>query len=299
MATLTCLVLRRMAPLLALLTLVQISAFGQTPVTNDPPQYGPFNVVLLPDGDGAKKTLLKDDSVLRPDSPWTLSAWVRGEEPEKASSLVVGVGEPGEEFPRYLAVDGAHLLLWLGQDNVLSGGARLDPLKWHMLAATFDGTLFRLYNDGAQVASGKLDLGSVSPILQIGPPVLPAQTWRHFGGHVAGATLQRSALTSDEIRQLCAAPTRILVDRVRRGFSTLVLPDAWASRLPKSSGPSYAPAQQSSFLTAGRSQRNQGGGCSRHGQRCGMGSRARLVPDACPGSLRGWDGRLATGLQDG
>jgi Exo-beta-D-glucosaminidase Ig-fold domain/Glycosyl hydrolases family 2/Concanavalin A-like lectin/glucanases superfamily/Glycosyl hydrolases family 2, sugar binding domain/Glycosyl hydrolases family 2, TIM barrel domain len=206
MATLTCLVLRRMAPLLALLTLVQISAFGQTPVTNDPPQYGPFNVVLLPDGDGAKKTLLKDDSVLRPDSPWTLSAWVRGEEPEKASSLVVGVGEPDEEFPRYLAVDGAHLLLWLGQDNVLSGGARLDPLKWHMLAATFDGTLFRLYNDGAQVASGKLDLGSVSPILQIGPPVLPAQTWRHFGGHVAGATLQRSALTSDEIRQLAQHP---------------------------------------------------------------------------------------------
>ena len=47
---------------------VSKTAQAQASVTNDPPFYGPFNVVLLPDGDGVKKLLLKDDSVLRADS---------------------------------------------------------------------------------------------------------------------------------------------------------------------------------------------------------------------------------------
>ena len=49
----------------------------------------------------------------------------------------------------------------------------LTPGKWHLLAATFDGEEFHLYSDGVQVAGGKLDLGSVSPELQIAPPVFP------------------------------------------------------------------------------------------------------------------------------
>ena len=58
-------------------------AFAQAPVTNDPPYYGPYNGVFLADGDGLKKSLAKDDSVLRADSPWTLYAWVRAEEQAK------------------------------------------------------------------------------------------------------------------------------------------------------------------------------------------------------------------------
>ena len=47
-----------------------IGAYSQT-LTNDPPSYGPFNGTFLPDGDGLKKPLVKDDSVLRADSPWS------------------------------------------------------------------------------------------------------------------------------------------------------------------------------------------------------------------------------------
>src|ERR1700685_4681495 len=70
--------------------------FAQAQVTNDPSSYGPFSAVFLVDGDGLKKPLVKDDSVLRADSPWSLYGWVRPIEALKAPSLVGGMGDPEE-----------------------------------------------------------------------------------------------------------------------------------------------------------------------------------------------------------
>ena len=120
--------------------------------------------MFLPDGDGLKKPLVKNDSVLRADSPWSFYAWVKPAEASHALTLVAGFGDPTDEFSRYLALDGDHLILWMGKDNSLSGPATLAPGKWHFLAATFDGEEFHLYSDGTQVASGKADLGSVSTL---------------------------------------------------------------------------------------------------------------------------------------
>jgi hypothetical protein len=184
-----------------------VRANCQASVTNDPPFYGPFNAVFLPDGDGLKKPLVKTDSVLRADSPWSLYGWVKPAEALKTTSLIAGFGDPTEEFSRYLALDGAHVILWIGKDNGLSGSAALAPGKWHFLAATFNGEEFRLYSDGSQVASGKLDLGSVSPVLLMAPPSSPSQNWRHFGGSIASLTLVRRALSGDEVKQLSQTPT--------------------------------------------------------------------------------------------
>ena len=59
-----------------------------------PPFYGPFNAVFLPDGDGLKKPLAKNDSVLLADSPWSIYAWVKPAEALKLPSLVAGLGDP-------------------------------------------------------------------------------------------------------------------------------------------------------------------------------------------------------------
>ena len=64
---------------LALLIFVLVSGGvftlrAQLPVTNDPPVYGPYNGVFLPDGDGLRKPLVEHDTVLLADSPWTLYA---------------------------------------------------------------------------------------------------------------------------------------------------------------------------------------------------------------------------------
>ncbi len=176
------------------------AAEAQMPVTNDPPFYGPFNAVFLPDGEGLKKPMV------RADSPWSLFGWVRTEEPVSAPSLIAGFGDPAEEYSRYLAVDGSHVTLWMGKDNSLSGSSKLAIGKWHLLAATFDGELFRIYSDGAEVGHGKLDLGSVSGTLQIAPPLAPSAEWRHFGGRIAGLKLVRSAITADEVKQLFQQP---------------------------------------------------------------------------------------------
>ncbi|HSZ60816.1 MAG TPA: LamG-like jellyroll fold domain-containing protein [Terriglobales bacterium] len=200
------------------------SSYGQTPVTNDPPYYGPFNAEFLAGGDGLKKVLLKDDSVLRADSPWSLYAWVRPAEAAKGMTLVAGIGDVNDEFSRYFGLDGDRAILWMGSDNSLSGAAAIDPGKWHFLAATFDGEKFRLYSDGAQVASGTLDLGSVSAVLEMAPvasvaasQVAPLQhggplpaagnlAWQHFGGEIALLTLLRRPLSADEVKQLFHEP---------------------------------------------------------------------------------------------
>jgi hypothetical protein len=188
------------------LLVTAVSSFSQIPVTNDPPYYGPFNAWLFPDGDGLKKPLVKDDSVLRADSPWSLYGWVKPAEALKAPSLVAGLGDPAEEFSRYLASDGQQAILWMGKDNSLSGAASLTPGKWHFLAATFDGEEFHLYSDGVQVAGGKLDLGSVSPELEMAPAFSPAPDWQHFGGAVASLTLLRTALSGAEVKKLFQKP---------------------------------------------------------------------------------------------
>jgi Exo-beta-D-glucosaminidase Ig-fold domain/Concanavalin A-like lectin/glucanases superfamily/Glycosyl hydrolases family 2/Glycosyl hydrolases family 2, sugar binding domain/Glycosyl hydrolases family 2, TIM barrel domain len=182
-----------------------IGAYSQS-VSNDPPSYGPFNGTFLPDGDGLKKALVKDDWVLRADSRWSLYGWVKYEQTPKAPTLIAGIGDPTEEYSRYLALDDGHLFLWMGKDNSLSGPAALGPGKWHFLAATFDGNEFRLYNDGEQVAHGKLDLGSVSPSLQMAPPFFPLASWQHFGGKIASLNLIGKTLTDNEIKQLNREP---------------------------------------------------------------------------------------------
>jgi hypothetical protein len=183
-----------------------VPGFSQTSVTNDPPFYGPFNASFLADGDGLKKPLVKDDSVLRADSPWTLFAWIKPAEAVKGQSLIAGMGDPAEEFSRYLALDHGHAILWAGKDNSLAGAAALAPGKWHFVAATFDGEQFRLYSDGAQVAVGKLDLGSVSSELQMAPAFFPDSNWQHFGGMIASLTLQRRSLSDAEIEDLFQKP---------------------------------------------------------------------------------------------
>jgi hypothetical protein len=175
--------------------------------TNDPPSYGPYNAIFLADGEGLHKPLVEHDSVLRADSPWSLYCWMRTDVTPRAPSLLAGIGNPAEEYPRYLALDANQLILWMGKDNSLTAPAVLSSAKWHFLAATFDGNEFHLYSDGARIGSGKLDLGSVSPVLHIAPSNSPGLNGQqHFGGKIASLTFLRRALDADEIKQLHQHP---------------------------------------------------------------------------------------------
>ena len=120
--------------------------------------------------------------------------------------MIAGLGDPSEEFPRYLALDNGHASLWIGKNNALAGTANLPPGQWHFLAASFDGQQFNVYSDGSKVAAGTLDTGSVSPVLEIAPPAPVSAELHHFGGTVASLTVLRRALSADEIKQLASSP---------------------------------------------------------------------------------------------
>ncbi|MGA8232357.1 MAG: LamG-like jellyroll fold domain-containing protein [Candidatus Acidiferrales bacterium] len=179
---------------------------AQIPIENDPAQYGPYNGVFMSGGEGLREPLLEHDTVLRADSAWTLSCWVRVDEPVKFPTLIAGLGNVADEYPRYLSLDADSLSLWMGKDNILSGSIALTPLQWHFLAAAFDGTEFHLYSDGEEVAHGALVLGSVSPILQMAPAPLPWPNGEHFGGKIAALVLLRKALSAAHLKKLYQSP---------------------------------------------------------------------------------------------
>jgi hypothetical protein len=174
--------------------------------TNDPPYYGAYNGVFLAGGDELKKHLVKNDTVLRADSPWSLYAWIRMAEAPKGAVLIAGVGDPGEEYSRYLGVDGEKLFYWGGKDATFSGTAGLALGKWQFVAATFDGLEVQIYANGVRVAGDKLDAGRVSPLLVMAPAQFPTQENRHFSGKISGLTVLRSALTGEELKELYAKP---------------------------------------------------------------------------------------------
>jgi hypothetical protein len=196
----------------AILGLLAIGLFSgvlaaQGPITNDPPQYGPYNAKFLIGGDGLKAPLGEHDTVLLADSAWSLYCWVRLEEPLQGPTLVAGIGETDEEYPRYLGADAHSLFLWMGNENSLRAPVTLVPGEWHLLAATFDGKEFRLYLDDAQAATGALVLGSVGPVIQMAPPALPWTDGQHFGGAIASLVLVRQALNDGAIKQLYEHPS--------------------------------------------------------------------------------------------
>jgi len=174
--------------------------------SNDPPSYGPYNGDFLAGGDELKKHLVKSDTVLRADSPWSLYAWVWMGEVPKGAVLIAGLGDPGEEYSRYLGVDGEGLFYWGGRDATFSGTAGIGTGKWQFVAATFDGQEVQIYASGLKVASGRLDTGRVSPLLVIAPAQFPAQENRHFAGKIAGLTVLRRALTDEELKEIYRKP---------------------------------------------------------------------------------------------
>jgi hypothetical protein len=188
------------------------TALGQRIPTNTPPQYGPYNAVFLEGGDGLRIPLAnKTDTVLLPDTAWTLSCWYNSGLPANGRELLAGVGDVTAEYPRYLALEPGKVSLWLGAGNELSGQeAALEPGAarpgWHLVTATFDGSEFALYSDGHAVAKGTLTLGTATPVLQIAPPVMVAAQTQHFSGKVASFQLLRRALTAAEVRVMDQTP---------------------------------------------------------------------------------------------
>ncbi len=226
-------------------------AHAQT--TNDPAFYGPYNGIFLPDGEGLSKKLTPNDTVLEADAPWTLYAWVDSSETITRPTLIAGAGDPEDEYSRYLAIAPGKLILRIGKDNSLEAPLTIGASQWHLIAATFDGESFHLFSDGAQVASGKLVLGSVSGELGIAPSSLPEAGWAHFGGKIAGLTLMRESIPAAAIAGIYSKGSDNLLAEYEEGSKPWPVQTRGqagyrapqdGSEMPRSKAPFSAPVAQ-------------------------------------------------------
>ncbi len=171
-----------------------------------PQSYGPYSGHFLSGGIGLTKPLPAADPILKASTPWTLSAWVEFSTPTTKSVLIAGAGDPEDEDSRFFAIADGRPALRFGDGHLIRSKAPLDGLGWHLLAASFDGNTARLYVDGAEVADGPLRAGPIQPQMMMAPVESPCvETFCvHFGGRIARFTLNRKALSAQDIAALAA-----------------------------------------------------------------------------------------------
>lgn len=169
-----------------------------------PAFYGPYSGIFLGGGLGSVKPLVNDDRILTATAPWTISCWLRTAETHNGPTLIAGMGDPLQEYSRFLAVQQGRLAFRMAKDEVIESSATLTPGDWRFVAATFDGSVIRLYLDGQQVGNGTLAPGRIEPSVRLAPEDIP---WGyHFGGKIAQLMIARRALSPAEVADLRAHP---------------------------------------------------------------------------------------------
>src|SRR5882762_5439279 len=68
------------------------------------PPNGPYNGVFRSGGPGLNKPADPKDTAFEATSPWSLYCWFQDWKVGSASTLLAGVGDPSEEYSRYLGV---------------------------------------------------------------------------------------------------------------------------------------------------------------------------------------------------
>ncbi len=210
----------RFAPVVAVLTLAAAPAFAQYGGGTYhvlPPEYGPFNAHILAGGDGLEKPLPPTDPLLKAVTPWSMTAWVEMPAASTKLTLIAGAGDARDEESRFFAMMNGRPALWFGKDNVLVANAAPAAGPWHLLAATFDGEIARLYCDGAEVAKGTLLYARVAAKVSIAPVESAALDAAPFGGHIAEFTLSRAVLSDAQIAAMAKQQPEFALIRYEEG----------------------------------------------------------------------------------
>jgi hypothetical protein len=203
------------------------NVFAQAPsalpiddVTTYTASYGPYSGIFIAGGPGLSKPIPQHDTILKASATWTLSGWVKPTFTPAGPALIAGLGDPVDEDSRYFALLDGKLAFRLSEDNVLKTSTTLSLNQWHFLAATFDGSVIRVYSDGVEIVDGKLLYAAVSPTIELAPayptwppapstvPKLtpwfhePVPIGPHFSGSIAEFTVRRATLDAAAINAM-------------------------------------------------------------------------------------------------
>jgi hypothetical protein len=134
--------------------------------------------------------------------PRTVSAWIKGITPSADLRQIVGYGvdAPGEQFVLSMGYPNTSKLFFWGNTINLQGNAIIDPDRWTMVTATYDGTTVFLYVNGVLDASANLSLNTGSSGFFIG--IYNQFDYQYANGSIDETRIYNRALSADEVKRL-------------------------------------------------------------------------------------------------
>ncbi|RYX81996.1 glycoside hydrolase family 2 [bacterium] len=163
--------------------------------------FGPYNGQVSIDGAGIKKGF-KSPAITKAKADWTINFWVRPSSQLQDETLLAGFGDTRNSTgqQRYLASFADGLRFW-GASVDVPTTAKVEPGKWQMLTATYQGGVIKIYKDGVELVSQPVTLTDAASEVNLAP-MSPWPSANNFLGKIARFTLQDRALSTAEIRVL-------------------------------------------------------------------------------------------------
>jgi hypothetical protein len=141
----------------------------------------------------------------QPGEPWTINFFLRCDKAPPAYVLLGGFGEADDHnarmgMGRYFINFENGIAFWLAQED-LATPVKIDPNRWQMLTATYDGKMVTLYKDGNRIAAAPR---SLSPdVAKVGVGIRdPWARGNQFEGEIRDFKIWRSALIPAAVQAL-------------------------------------------------------------------------------------------------
>jgi hypothetical protein len=168
---------------------------------------GPYNITILEGGIGLTRSLPPDSSIVADGASWSLSGWLSIARPSQGAVIVAAIGDvTGGAWCGMELRDGKPVLVSGGAAVSPASMARLVADRWYAIAATFDGSIARLYLDGTEIAAAPASSPHRAAQIELAPPAPPnapaANSTGHFGGKLASLSFAPQALAPAAVREL-------------------------------------------------------------------------------------------------
>jgi hypothetical protein len=177
---------------------------------------GPYNVTVLEGGIGIVRPLAARSAVAAAAAPWSMTGWIRWTLRQSGDLVVaaVGAGAPAGDGWRGIFLGNGELRASIAPGVTLRGSSELQPGRWTAVAVIYDGTVARLYVDGALRDAQRASTQPVDPRIELAPTGIPAPTSTpaststgvHFGGSLALFAVTPFAQSAAQIQSLADAP---------------------------------------------------------------------------------------------
>lgn len=184
-------------------------ALSATSATDPRSNVGPYNVTFLEGGVGLTRPLAADMPLLAAGAPWSMTGWLNVTRAREETIVLAAIGDGAARTCRCLLLRNGNLALGAGPRAQFSSSTAIRPNEWTAIAATYDGTVARLYANGNEVASQAIETIAATPALNMAPHAKDPLARDHFGGSLAQFQIHDKALTADAVRALASAKPRI------------------------------------------------------------------------------------------